>query len=71
MKISPFKNARALYPHIKPGLDRLSAVVKFFDLRDAFVFSGMGAVYYGLFQIYPPAAWIVLGVALFWLGVKQ
>lgn len=41
-----------------------------FDLRDAFVFGGLAAVGYGLACIHPPAAWIVCGAALFWLGVK-
>lgn len=40
------------------------------DLQDAFVFGGLGCVGYGLHAIYPPAAWIVVGAALFWLGIR-
>ena len=41
------------------------------DLRDRFVFSGIGLSAYGAWQIYPPAGWIVLGVSIFWLGVRN
>lgn len=40
------------------------------DLRDAFVFSGLALVGYGLFSVYPPAAFIVVGAALFWMGAR-
>jgi len=40
------------------------------DLRDAFVFGGLGLVGYGVHAIYPPAAWIVVGTALFWIGQR-
>ena len=42
-----------------------------FDLRDVFAFAGIGCAAYGTAQIYPPAAWIITGVALFWLAVRQ
>lgn len=42
-----------------------------FDLRDAFCFSGLAMVGYGLAQVYEPSAWIVCGAALFWLGVRS
>lgn len=38
------------------------------DLRDAFTFGGLALVGYGLHAIYPPAAFIVVGTALFWIG---
>lgn len=38
------------------------------DLRDVFVFGGLAMVGYGLYLIYPPAAWIGIGGALFWMG---
>lgn len=41
------------------------------ELRDVLCFGGLGCVAYGLAQVYVPAAWIVPGVALFWLGVKR
>jgi hypothetical protein len=46
-------------------------VTSAFDLRDLFVFSGLGAAWYGLSQVSSPAAWVVVGVALFWLGVRK
>lgn len=48
-----------------------TALINALDLRDAFVFSGMGCVAYGLAQIYAPAAWVAAGAALFWLGVRR
>lgn len=42
-----------------------------FDLQDRFVFGGLACIGYGVSAIYPPAAWIVVGVALFWLGVRS
>jgi hypothetical protein len=41
------------------------------ELRDLFVFGGLGCVAYGAAQIYPPAAWIVGGATLFWLGIRR
>lgn len=37
------------------------AVVSAFDLRDAMLFAGIGLLGYGLYDIYPPAAFIVPG----------
>jgi len=48
-----------------------SRIAKAFDLQDLFVFGGLGCVGYGIWQVYPPAAWVVVGVALFWLGVRS
>ncbi len=41
------------------------------DLRDIFVFGGLGCIAYGAAQIYPPAGWIVAGAGLFWLGIRK
>jgi hypothetical protein len=41
------------------------------DLRDAFVFGGIGLVGYGIGQIYVPAAQIVVGCVIFWLGIRK
>ena len=38
--------------------------------RDVVTFGGLGAVCYGVAQVHEPAAWIVGGCALFWLGVR-
>lgn len=48
--------------------ERLLAEV---DLRDAFVFGGIGLVGYGAGLIYMPAGFIVVGSAIFWLGVRK
>ncbi len=42
-----------------------------FDLRDLFVFSGLGSTGYGLYMVFPPASYILVGVALFWLGIRR
>lgn len=49
----------------------LKRIAKEIDLRDRFVFSGIAFSSYGAAQIYPPMGWIVLGVSLFWLGVRD
>lgn len=49
----------------------LRKILAALDARDAFVFSGIAGVFYGLFQAYPPIAWIVAGTALFWIGVRR
>jgi hypothetical protein len=53
---------------IRQLLAKISAEV---GLREAFVFGGLGCAAYGLAQIYPPAAWIVSGSVLFYLGIKR
>ena len=42
-----------------------------FDLRDLFWIAGLVAVGFGLAQMYPPAAWVVCGTALFWMGIRR
>ena len=41
------------------------------DIRDLITFGGLGCACYGIAQINPPAAWIVGGACLFWLGVRR
>ena len=41
------------------------------DMRDIFALGGLALACYGIHQIYPPAAAIVGGGALFWLGVRS
>jgi len=41
------------------------------ELRDVFVFGGLACVVVGAAQIYVPAAWVVAGGVLFWLGVRR
>jgi hypothetical protein len=50
--------------------ERLRQLVSLFDLRDAVAFGGLGMVGYGISMIYPPAAYIVCGAVLFWLGAR-
>jgi len=42
-----------------------------FDLRDVIAFGGLGMVAYGVHLIYQPAAFIVCGAVLFWLGARS
>ena len=39
-----------------------------FDFRDAIVFIGIALIGIGAYMIYQPAAFIVCGAMLFWLG---
>lgn len=41
------------------------------ELRDAFVFGGLGLAVHGIAELNGPAAWIVCGVVLFALGIKR
>lgn len=41
------------------------------EMRDMCAFGGLALVARGLHEVYSPAAWIVCGIALFWLGVKR
>jgi len=50
--------------------DKLRQLAALPDLRDVVTFGGLGMVGYGPSLISPPAAWIVCGTALFWLGVR-
>lgn len=45
-------------------------IIDAIELRDCFCFAGLAACVYGVSMIYVPAAWIVAGVVLFWLGVR-
>jgi hypothetical protein len=49
---------------------RLKQLLPDIDARDVLVFGGIAAAGYGIGMIYPPAAWIFCGLALFWLGVR-
>ena len=41
------------------------------DVRDLIVFGGLAMIFNGIAAIFPPAAWITCGAALFWLGVRR
>ena len=42
-----------------------------FDLRDAFVFTGITFVWFGVSKINEAYAWIIVGAALFYLGARS
>lgn len=48
-----------------------AALADVLGLRELFAFGGLTLACYGIWQIYPPAAWIGGGAALFWLGIKN
>ncbi len=37
---------------------------------DLLIFGGMAMLFYGLHQAYPPAAYVVVGAALIFLGLR-
>ena len=41
-----------------------------FEIQDFAMLIGAGALFYGIWLIYPPAAYIVIGVGIIYLGVK-
>lgn len=51
--------------------ERMKMLANLLDVRDALAFGGLGLVGYGLHMIYPPAAFIGIGAALFWLGAGR
>jgi hypothetical protein len=50
--------------------ERLRQLADLFDIRTIVALGGLGMVGYGLSLIYPPAAFIVCGSVLFWLGAR-
>jgi hypothetical protein len=51
--------------------ERLKQLANMLDLRDVLAFGGLAMLCYGLHLIYPPAAWVAGGAALFWLGAGR
>ena len=41
-----------------------------FGIKDLFILIGTGLLFYGIFLIYPPAAYIVIAVGLIFIGVR-
>ncbi|MGD9276349.1 MAG: hypothetical protein PVJ67_04200 [Candidatus Pacearchaeota archaeon] len=41
-----------------------------FGLRDFIILLGMGVLFYGIWLIYPPAAYIASGIGFIYLGVR-
>ena len=46
------------------------SLLKGFELKDFMLLLGAGALFYGIWLIYPPAAYIVIGVGVIYLGVR-
>lgn len=40
-----------------------------FDLRDALTFGGLASLAFGLWQVFPPAAYVVVGAVLVGIGL--
>ena len=49
----------------------MASILATFDLADVFAFGGLVVAGYGVWQIHQPSAFIVVGVTLFWLGVRS
>jgi hypothetical protein len=49
----------------------IRAAAALFDLRDLHAYVGLVLIGVGLDAVYPPAAWVVVGTILFWLGVRK
>ena len=43
---------------------------KKFGLKDLLILIGAGVLFYGVWLIYPPAAYILIGMSLIFLGVR-
>ena len=41
------------------------------DVRDVIVFGSVAMIGNGIAALSPPAAWIVCGLLLFWIGVRR
>ena len=41
-----------------------------FGIRDALLLIGAGVLFYGIFLIYPPAAYIVAGAGFIYMGLR-
>ena len=54
---------------LSEGSDRsVKKLEKLIDINDVFVFTGIGLVGYGLWLIYPPMCWIVIGILFMAIG---
>lgn len=55
---------------VQRALATIKHVVAWLDLRDMFVFGGIGLAGCGMSLIFLPAGLIFAGLVLFWLGVR-
>lgn len=49
----------------------IAITTKMLDIRDVFIFGGVGLMACGIWQIYPPASAIISGSIFFWLGIRR
>jgi hypothetical protein len=52
-------------------LNALSAFCRQFELRDLHAYGGLVLIFGGVCQISVPMAMLVVGAAIFWLGVRR
>lgn len=57
-------------PRRRTAVDESAPRKNYFpEARDVFLFGGLGAVGYGVYQIYPPSAYIIVGGCFIALGI--
>lgn len=61
---------KRLRPLLVATAARTLPLLKQLELRDAFVFGGLGIGCHGLAMLSEPASWMVCGLVLFTLGVR-
>ncbi|KKU25399.1 MAG: hypothetical protein UX37_C0024G0010 [Microgenomates group bacterium GW2011_GWA2_46_16] len=44
-------------------------LIKTFDIRDVFCFGGTSLIAWGVYDIYPPAAFIITGAIFFYISI--
>ena len=49
----------------------LRPLASLFGLRDLFVFGGLASLGYGIWQVHVPAAWMVIGLLIFLIGMRR
>lgn len=60
---------------MRDRLKRLAAVLRLvaavFGPRELFLFGGLASLAYGVAQVYPPAAWMVVGLVLMLMALRR
>lgn len=49
-------------------INKLKRLSKIIDSNELFILGGVVLIFMGIWQIYQPAAFIAIGLALFWFG---
>mgnify|MGYP003625047643 CR=1 FL=1 len=55
----------------KTAIKKAALVVLTKGLNGLLVVSGIGSIAYGLWQVFPPAAYVFVGAALIWMGLPD